>query len=405
MPLLVETDAGPRVDALPVEVVERKGLGHPDSVCDAIAEAFGTALSRAYVERFGRVLHHNVDKVLLVGGESAPAFGGGRVLRPMVLHLAGRATGARGGVELPVAAIAREAAGTWLAANLGMLDVSSHVRIECLTRPTSGDLAELFAREGGHAARRANDTSIGVGYAPLSRLEQVVAAAERCLTDEAARAACPWAGADVKVMGVREGERFRLTVACAFVDAHVRDVADYCEKKRVLAERVRDCAAAIAGREVEVTVNAADAPDAGSLYLTVTGTSAEAGDDGEAGRGNRINGLITPMRPMTIESYAGKNAVTHVGKLYNIAAGLVAEDIVTMLPEVTDATVLLVSSIGEPVDRPQICSVRVASPDSTRLHPAIEAIVARRLAALSDTWRDLISGRLVLDRWPLEGKP
>ncbi|HSJ96111.1 MAG TPA: methionine adenosyltransferase, partial [Myxococcota bacterium] len=66
-------------EAEPVEVVERKGLGHPDSICDALAEAFSLALSRFYREHFGRILHHNVDKVLLVGGRAEPAFGGGAV--------------------------------------------------------------------------------------------------------------------------------------------------------------------------------------------------------------------------------------------------------------------------------------------------------------------------------------
>ena len=48
-----------------VEIVEHKGIGHPDTMCDALAEAFGVALARDYRERFGRVLHFNVDKALL----------------------------------------------------------------------------------------------------------------------------------------------------------------------------------------------------------------------------------------------------------------------------------------------------------------------------------------------------
>lgn len=34
-----------------VEVVERKGLGHPDTLCDALVEAIAVALNRLYRER------------------------------------------------------------------------------------------------------------------------------------------------------------------------------------------------------------------------------------------------------------------------------------------------------------------------------------------------------------------
>jgi S-adenosylmethionine synthetase len=81
-----------------VEVVERKGLGHPDTICDALAETLSRNLCREYQDRFDRILHHNVDKVLLCGGCAAPAFGGGAVTDPFTVYLAGRATAkARGG--------------------------------------------------------------------------------------------------------------------------------------------------------------------------------------------------------------------------------------------------------------------------------------------------------------------
>lgn len=75
-----------------VEIVERKGLGHPDTICDALAEAFSRNLCREYLARFGSILHHNVDKALLCGGRSAPAFEGGAILSPIDIYLAGRAT-------------------------------------------------------------------------------------------------------------------------------------------------------------------------------------------------------------------------------------------------------------------------------------------------------------------------
>src|SRR5271157_2165233 len=79
-------------DEAEVEFVERKGLGHPDTLCDALAEEFSLSLSRFYLDRFGLILHHNVDKALLWGGQAQPAFGGGKILRPIEIYLSGRAT-------------------------------------------------------------------------------------------------------------------------------------------------------------------------------------------------------------------------------------------------------------------------------------------------------------------------
>ncbi len=53
-----------------VEVVERKGAGHPDTICDALAETLSRNLCREYQSRFGYILHHNVDKALLCGGRA-----------------------------------------------------------------------------------------------------------------------------------------------------------------------------------------------------------------------------------------------------------------------------------------------------------------------------------------------
>ncbi|MBI1397354.1 MAG: methionine adenosyltransferase [Betaproteobacteria bacterium] len=404
MELVVDADTCPVADALAVEMVERKGLGHPDTVCDAVAEAFAAGLARVYAERFGGVLHHNVDKVLLAGGASAPRFGGGRILEPFSLHLAGRATERVGDETVPVADIGRTAVHDWFSAHLPEVTFHDVVRVRVLTRPGSTDLASLYRRAATRGGVLANDTSVGVGFAPLSRLERIVDAAERTLTDPGLRSSWPWLGADVKVMGVRVGTRITLTVACAFVDRHVTDVDDYLRKKALVADRVRATAHTLASQDIDVVVNAADDPETGDVYLTVTGLSAEAGDDGQAGRGNRVNGLITPMRPMTIESYAGKNAVTHVGKLYNVIAGLVAEDVVRQLPEVAGATCTLVSRIGEPVSSPQACHVRLVLAGGTgvhRLRSPVERVVSDHLARAHELWRDMLTGRIVTDRWPL----
>jgi S-adenosylmethionine synthetase len=276
-----------------------------------------------------------------------------------------------------------------------------HVRIQSLVRPGSADLVELYARQRDAGRWLANDTSCGVGYAPLSDLERIVQAVEHRLSDSGRRMERKEVGEDVKVMGVRNGDRIRLTISCAMIGRYLFHLDDYLEAKSSLAELAAETARRFCDREVEVQVNAADSPADGSVFLTVTGTSAEAGDDGEAGRGNRANGLITPYRPMTLESVAGKNPVTHVGKLYNIAAGLIAEAIVDRLPEISEAHCMLVSRIGQSICDPQVAHLRIRSTlPASQSEARVQEIVRQHLDDLPNLQRELVDGTLAVDRWP-----
>jgi S-adenosylmethionine synthetase len=372
-------------DARDIEVVERKGRGHPDSICDALAEAFSISLARAYHSRFGTILHHNVDKILLAAGSSAPRFGGGEVTAPIEIYLGGRATSLTDAGEIPIAEIGEGACRAWLRANLHALDAERHVRVHTVVHHGSRALTTLLGN-GDHTRAVANDTSIGVGHAPSSRLERIVLAVEQILTSPETIAANPVLGEDVKVMGVRRGRSVDLTIACAIVDRHVRGPSDYTDATALVARTARAVAEGIHNGELQVAVNTADDLSAGRAYLTVTGTSAEAGDDGQVGRGNRVGGLITPCRPMTLEAAAGKNVVMHVGKSYNIAANTIASEIVAKCPEVSDVTCMLVSRIGLPAETPQLVELQIRTRDEIPLdvvRPVVQAIADARLRDLA----------------------
>jgi len=390
-----------------VEVVERKGLGHPDSICDALAEELSLDLCRFYLEHGGAILHHNVDKALLVAGRSAPRFEGGQVLEPMQVMLAGRATTAFRGVETPVAELANTAVRRWLGEHLHAFDPLNHVNIQCLVRPGSSELVGLFDEERKSHRALSNDTSCGVGYAPLSEVERLALAVEAHLRSAEARAREPALGEDIKVMAVRRDDAVRLTISCAMIDSALADLAAYGRARDHAAQLAHEAAGKVTSLPVSVEVNAADDLAAGRIFLTVTGTSAESGDDGQAGRGNRVNGLITPGRAMTIESVAGKNPVTHVGKLYNLTAGLAAERLVEALPDVRAAACRLVSQIGSPIEEPQLVEIRLSGGDPGR-DPELAAeatrIVRDELALLPQLADDLVRGRLKLDRWPLRDR-
>jgi S-adenosylmethionine synthetase len=253
----------PRVSSAPLEIVERKGVGHPDSICDGVVEAASIALARHYLDRFGAILHHNLDKALLVGGTAQPAFGGGSVLEPIEIDIAGRATFAFQSVSVPVDDIAIDAARAWLRGHLRELDADRHVRIRTRIRPTSPDLTALFARQFATGVPLANDTSFGAGFAPLDALERAVLQVDSALGE--ARTAHAEIGEDVKVMGVRDGASMRLTVACALVGRHLRDVEAYFASKGKVRALAADAAARASGMPVEIAVNTADGDDAGSV--------------------------------------------------------------------------------------------------------------------------------------------
>src|SRR3972149_2986569 len=128
------------------EIVERKGIGHPDTICDNVAEQVSIALSKYYLDEFGVVMHHNVDKGLLVGGIASPFYNGGEIIEPIELTIVGRAIKEKNRRSLPVDEIAIEAMRKWLKENIRHLDAENHIITKVKIRPGSQGLVELFER-------------------------------------------------------------------------------------------------------------------------------------------------------------------------------------------------------------------------------------------------------------------
>lgn len=336
-----------------IELVERKGIGHPDSVADGLAESISRALCQEYLDRFGAVLHHNTDKTQIVAGRSSPEFGGGEVICPIYILLTGRATRVFKEEEIPVDTIAIKAARKLLHESLSNLDVSNHTILDARIGMGSSDLRDVFGRK----IPSANDTSFGVGYAPLSETEQIVYNTERELMR--LKKSIPAIGEDIKVMGMREGDTINLTIACAMIDKYISDIKSYADIKMDIVEKVTEYASQFTSRKVLAQMNVADNIESGSVYITVTGTSAEMGDDGAVGRGNRANGLITPNRPMSLEATCGKNPINHVGKLYNLLSIEAAKQIASEVTGIGEVYIKILSQIGKPIDQPHMASVQI----------------------------------------------
>jgi S-adenosylmethionine synthetase len=309
---------------------------------------------------------------------------------PIRLIFVGRATEKWNGERVPVKDIALKTGREFIRSQLPWLDVDRDLKVEIGIRQGAVDLVANYDQADFAAS---NDTSLGVGFSPFTETETVVLMVERFLNSPATKKRHPEWGQDVKVMGTRVGKHVNLTVALAFVDRFVPDIARYVRSREQARSEVYRVAKKHTSLDLSVDVNRADLDAEGSVYLTVTGTSAEAGDDGQVGRGNRPNGLITPYRPMTLEAAAGKNPTTHVGKIYNLAAWDIAKKL-SAHEGVEDVHVYLVSRIGAPIAEPRALEIRAKSSLSTKdLDAAGQKVAAAALKAMPTLWKKLLGDR------------
>ncbi len=368
-----------------VEFVERKGTGHPDTICDHLAEELARELASEYLRHTGAVQHFNVDKAILAAGSVSVGFGGGEHIRPSRLVLVGKADSSQEWQPDP-----EDLAVRYKAKLLELLPqaTADAFDVEVWLNQSAADLAAVVTSRKDDVPL-ANDTSFAAVSLPRSAVEQTVYETERFLNGDAFRSGLP-VGRDIKVMGARVEGSSHVTVACPVLAREVRNRTEYDD----VLIAVRDAVAAIAtkhlGDGVVVKVNQADQDD--SPYLTLTGTSAEAGDDGQVGRGNRFGGLITPYRPMSLEAAAGKNPAAHVGKTYHA----VAADIAARLDaetDITESTIRMLSSIGRSVADPETVHID-KSGDADR--GQIDTIVAECLA----DWRG-VRDRLIAGQYEL----
>jgi S-adenosylmethionine synthetase len=343
-----------------IEIVERKGLGHPDYICDAVMDQISINLSKEYLEKAGSILHHNVDKSLLVAGEAEPRFGGGMVKQPMLFVFGDRATSEFNGTKIDVKEIAVRVAKEWFRKNMRFVDPEKHVKYQVELKPGSAGLVDIFRRKG--KVLGANDTSAAVGYAPMTRTEKIVLETEKFLNSKKFKQSFPESGEDIKVMGFRINNTLNLTISMAFVDRFINSEEEYFEKKaKILEETEKFVKAKTDFETVNIQLNTLDARGRGlgGLYLTVLGTSADSGDSGQVGRGNRVNGLISLNRPFCSEAAAGKNPVSHVGKIYNVLTYKIAQHVYDEVPEVEEVYIWLLSKIGSPIDQPEVAAAQV----------------------------------------------
>jgi len=411
MELHIEASSQIDISRQKLEVVERKGLGHPDTLADGLAEAISRDFSNYCLQNFGYILHHNCDKTSILGGTAIVRFGGGEITSPITVNVNGRFSTRLGEMEIPYLEIIRQSSRAYLQTILQNIDPEKdlHIHTRLSTAPSPGfveiqhpdeasrkywftprgieDLSEL-------KRLHANDTSCGVGYAPLSPLEMFVLKIERELNSKLYKKEHPYVGTDIKIMGVRYANHIGITACVPLIAKHVESIDAYLEGLRQVQRDIVELSPI--GYDTSVSLNTRDNLERPELYLTVTGSSIESGDEGVVGRGNRINGLITPMRLMSIEGVCGKNPVYHVGKLYNVLADMIAHKL--HLITGNSYGVVIVSQSGRDLKDPWVVLVLQDAHDN---EPVIDKPIAARCIdevfdQLDQIRMDILSQRIAL---------
>ena len=337
------------------EIVERKGIGHPDTICDLMMDKISIELSKLYLKETGFVQHHNMDKTMLVAGQTENKYGGGKIIKPMKFILGDRATFEVMNRDLPINDFVKETAKSWLEQNLRFVN-EKNVEFQLEICPTSRELQSIFKKSDNMVA---NDTSALVGYAPFTDTESVVLQIEQFINSKKFKSEFPVAGEDVKVMGFRNGKLLDLTIAIAFMDSYVASESDYFKKKQEITQTVSEYAKSQCDFKIQTAINCLDQQGKGmdGIYLTVLGTSADHADSGEVGRGNKANGVISPSRPAGAEAIAGKNPISHIGKIYNALSFALADEILTKT-NFDEVFVWMYNVIGKPVNEPKAVVVQ-----------------------------------------------
>jgi S-adenosylmethionine synthetase len=385
---------GKSVSESPVEYVERKGLGHPDSLIDGIVESMSRELIKIYRNEFGSIKHYNVDKGLIVGGSSKVKFGGGKIIKPIEIIIAGRATNQVGDKRISIKEIVDDVIKKYLKENIRFLDIDNEIITDSKILPGSEDLNQIFKRS--NSIPLANDTSFGISFAPFTTAELLTLKIENFLNSKEYKNKMPMVGEDIKVMCIRNNNTYEINIAIAFIAKFISNIEEYVSAKEKIKSDVLKLINNITNDEVKVEINSGDNIKNNEIYLTKSGLSCESGDDGQVGRGNRINGLITPFRTMTMEAAAGKNPISHPGKIYSILSNEIAKAIVNEYDQVANCTVAIVSYIGEPINNPKNLTININMKKGEKFEPIkskIMAIAENKLDSIEEITKGFIEGK------------
>lgn len=325
--LIIQNNLIP-MDKQPYEAVERKGIGHPDTLADGVAEAISIDYSKYCLKKFGAVLHHHFDKTLFMGGRAKIDFGIGKMQKPFRLIINGRVSESFGNEIIKFEEIQAKAAKDYLKKALPNLDSDKWLKIHSLSTSYSKFRVWFHPRNLEDLPERtepySNDTSCIVGYWPLSRIERLTLKIERFFYKNDNSPKFNFLGQDIKVLSVRNFQNIDITICIPFLSIKTPNEKFYFSKINQIQKEIQKLSQVFLdqGYRIKIHINTSDQRifkgdvRGRSHYLTVTGSALDYGEEGVVGRGNRTNGLIACMRPSSTDAICGKNPSFHVGKVY-----------------------------------------------------------------------------------------
>ena len=360
------------INQQPIEIIERKGLGHPDTLADGIAEAISIEYSKYCLENFGIVLHHNVDKTIILGGQCDIEYGHGTLLKPFRVLFGGRMSQSFGDKKIDIKSIQINATQKYLQRILPRLNISKDLKFHTFTSSSSKipywfsprTIEDLPEYKNPHA----NDTATIVGFWPFSTVEKIVLASESFFYEYVPEIhpRFDFIGSDIKIMALRKKRNVELTLCIPFHANKVNNRKKYLEYKLSIENELYKFLKEKFSRllNISLLINTSDQKiknnnDNGhNRYLTVIGSALDYGEEGISGRGNRCRGLISSMRTSSVESIYGKNPVYHVGKVYSFIANSMAQQIGSLFN--CEATVIVTTRNGDPLYSPYNVFVEVS---------------------------------------------
>lgn len=365
------------IDNQSFEVVETKGKGHPDNICDTLAEKISANYSKYCLENYGMILRHMIDKLSILGGGTKVKFNGGEMISPIKILVNGRFTDRYNNQKIDYMKIVNETIKKYFHELFPMIDIEKDLLIIDNTHHNEGpgvvynddnttksERAKFFevvndedvTKHNNH--NRCNDTSTTVSYYPMSKLEKTVLNIEQLLNSNNYKKVKPWVGNDIKVMGMRKDKKIEITSCVPLISKYVRDIDDYKEK---LSEIKKDIENEIKKQfkncDLIVYLNTRDDYENNDLYMTLTGSAVESGDEGAVGRGNRSRGVIPFSRNFSMEAACGKNPVYHTGKLFTAIGDIISQKIYEKYK--VENIVYCTSKMGDSINNPWNISVEL----------------------------------------------
>lgn len=385
------------------ETVERKGLGHPDTIADSLAAQISQAYSRYTINHCEKlILHHQIDKLMVMGGKTKVYFRGGEFLKPIRIIVAGRITYSYKNRKIPVDDILRGTVRKYFKELFPLVDFTKNVVIKNLLTNypgpgtmslSKGAIASMFSPQNkkqvrGYEKLVANDTSYCTAYSPYSDLEKAVISIEKFLNSTLMKRRFSWLGSDIKIMAVRNHKDISITMCIPQIAKYVSSLKQYKQNLKIIGQIIDNKFKSFLPKySVEISLNTKDDYKKMNIYLTVSGASL-SGDIGVVGRGNRTNGLITSNRPMSLEGTNGKNPRYYSGFIYAVASKKISNQLYNKTGEPN--IVEIVSQNGGLLSKPW--RIRVISAADKNI---IKTIVEENLLKIKDITKDFIKGRLI----------